>query len=48
MTWIHCQANEAGNLHGEWEFEKAMKEAILHLGSPVRLIKDWVKSVPHG
>jgi hypothetical protein len=25
-----------------------MKEAILHLGSPVGLIKDWVKSAPHG
>jgi hypothetical protein len=44
---IHCQANEAGKLHGKREFEKAMKEAILHLGSPVGLIKDWVKTAPH-
>ena len=48
MIGIHRQANEAGKLHGEGEFEKAVKEAILHLGSPVGLIQDRVKSAPHG
>ena len=48
MIGIHCQANETGKLHGDGEFEKAVKEAILDLGSPVGLIKDWVKPVPHG
>jgi hypothetical protein len=45
---IHGQTNEAGKLHGEGEFEKAVKEAILYLGSPVGLIQDRVKAVPHG
>ena len=48
MIRIHCQANEAGKLHRDGEFEKAVKEAILDLGSPVGLIEDRVKSAPHG
>jgi len=35
-------------LHGKREFEKAMKEAILYLGSPVGLIEDRVQAVPLG
>ncbi len=48
MIGVHCQANEAGKLHGEGEFEKAVEEAVLNLGSPVGLIQDRVKSAPHG